>query len=76
VRILGVCGLRRNYIMMRVIELGGILEGEVTICPMAVSSHPSSVWIATLHWIVSQLFKPVPGSMLDCVDEEKMRDAM
>jgi len=61
VRILGVCGLGRNYVMMRVIELGGILEGEVTIWRMAVSSCPSSVWIATLHWIVSWLFKPDPS---------------
>ena len=43
---------------------------------MAVSSHPSSVWIATLHWIVSRLFKPVLGSMLDFADEEKMEDSM
>ena len=76
VRILGVCGLGRNYVMMRVIELGGILEGEVTIRRMAVSSHPSSVWIATLHWIASRLFKPVLGSMLDFADEEKMEDSM
>ena len=76
VRILGVCGLGKNYVMMRVIELGGILQGEVTIRRMAVSSHPSSVWIATLHWIVSRLFKPVLGSMLDFADEEKMEDSM
>ena len=76
VRILGVCGLGRNYVMMRVIELGGILEGEVTIRRMAASSPPSSVWIATLHWIVSQLFKPVLGSMLDFADQEKMEDSM
>jgi hypothetical protein len=62
--------------MMRVIELGGILEGEVTIWRMVVSSCPSSVWIATLHWIVSWLFKPVLGSMLYFVDEEKMEDSM
>ena len=76
VRILGVCGLGRNYVMMRVIELGGILEGEVMIRRMAVSSHPSSLWLATLHWIVSQLFKPVLGSMLDFADEEKMEDSI
>jgi hypothetical protein len=76
VRILGVCGLGRNYVMMKVIELGGILQGEVSIQRMAVSSRPSSVWIATLHWIVSRLFKPVLGSMLDFADEEKMEDSM
>ena len=76
VRILGVCGLGRNYIMMKVIELGGILEREVTIQRMAVSSPPSSVWITTLHWIVLPLFKPVLGSMLDFVDEEKMEDSI
>ena len=75
-RILGVCGLGKKYIMMRVIELGGILEGEVMIQRMAVSSHPSLVWITTLHWIISQLFKPVLGSMLDFVDEDKMGDGM
>ena len=75
-RILGVCGLGKNYVMMRVIELGGILEGEVMIRRMAVSSHPSSLWLATLHWIVSQLFKPVLGSMLDFADKEKMEDSM
>jgi hypothetical protein len=76
VRILGVCGLGRSYIMMRVIELGGILEGEVMIQRMVISSHPSLIWITTLHWIVAWLFKPVLGSMLDFVDKEKMGDSM
>ena len=74
VRILGVCGVGRNYVMIKVIELGESREREVPTRRMAVSSPPSSVWIATLHWIVSQLFKPVLGSMLDFADEEKMED--
>ena len=50
-------------------RVGGILEGEVTIQRIAVSSPPSSVWVTTLHWIVSWLFKPVLGLMLDFVDK-------
>ena len=62
--------------MMRVIELGGILEGEVMIRRMAVSSCPSSVWITTIHWIVLWLFKPVLGLMLDFADKEKKGDSI
>jgi hypothetical protein len=35
-----------------------------------------SVWITTLHWIVSWLFKPVLESMPDFADKEKMGDDM
>jgi hypothetical protein len=62
--------------MMKVIESGGILEGEVTIQRMVVSSPLTSTWIATVHWIISRLFKPVLGSMRDFADEEKIGDSM
>ena len=72
-KVLGVCGLGRNYVMMRVQELGGILEGETAIQRMVVSSPPTSLWLVLLQLFVSRLFKPVLGSMNDFVDEDRVR---
>ena len=72
-RVLGVCGLGKNYIMMKVQELGGILEGETVIQRMVVSSPPTSLWLVLLQLFVSHLFKPVLGSMIDFVDEDRVR---
>jgi hypothetical protein len=36
VKVLGVCGVGRNYFKMRVEELGDILEGEVAVHQMIV----------------------------------------
>src|ERR1700729_4228748 len=40
-RILGVCGVGRNFFMLRVKELGGFLDGEVTVQRMVVLFPPS-----------------------------------
>ena len=69
-RVLGVRGLGRNYVMMRVQELGGILEGETVIQRMVVSSPPTSLWLVLLQIFVSCLFKPILGLMMDFVDED------
>ena len=37
VKVLGICGVGRNYFKMRVEELGDILEGEVAVHQMIVS---------------------------------------
>ena len=71
-RVLGVCGLGRNYVMMRVQELGGILEGETVIQRMVVSSPPTSHWLVLLQIFVSRLFKPILGSMMDFVDDNRI----
>src|ERR1700676_771670 len=71
-RVLGVCGLGKNYVMMKVQELGGILEGETVIQRMVVSSSPTSLWLVLLQVFVSRLFKPILGSMIDFVDEDRI----
>src|ERR1700683_4295743 len=71
-RVLGVCGLGRNYVMMRVQELGGILEGETVIQRMVVSSPPTLLWLVLLQVFVSRLFKPILGLMLDFVHEDRI----
>ena len=71
-RVLGVCGLGRNYVMMRVQELGGILEGETVIQRMVVSSPPTLLWLVLLQIFVSRLFKPILGLMLDFMDEDRI----
>jgi hypothetical protein len=68
----GLCGLGKNFIMMRIVETGGYLEGEVRICRMVVSARPSSPWIQCLHTVSSRLFKPFLNSMSDFVDEAAM----
>ena len=40
-RILGVCGVGRNFFILRVKELGGSLDGEVAVQRMVVSFPPS-----------------------------------
>ena len=71
-RVLGVRGLGRNYVMMRVQELGGILEGETVIQRMVVSSPPTSLWLVLHQVFVSRLFGPILGSMKDFVEEERI----
>ena len=58
--------------MMRVQELGGILEGEIIIQRMVVSSPPTSPWLVLLQIFVSHLFKPILGSMMVFVDEDRI----
>ena len=58
--------------MMRVQELGGILEGETVIQRMVVSSPPTSLWLVLLQVFVSHLFGPIFGSMKDFVDEDRI----
>src|SRR6202453_5347369 len=71
-RVLGVCGLGKNYVMMKVQELGGILEGETVIQRMVISSPPTSLWLVLLQVFVSRLFRPILGSMKDFVDEDRI----
>ena len=71
-RVLGVCGLGRNYVMMRVQELGGILEGETVIQRMVIFSPPTLLWLVLLQIFVSCLFKPILGSMMDFVDDNRI----
>ena len=71
-RVLGVCGLGRNYVMMRVQELGGILEGEIIIQRMVISSPPTLLWLVLLQIFVSHLLQPILGFMMDFVNEDRI----
>jgi hypothetical protein len=69
-RVMGICGMGRNYIMMRMIELGCSLRGELWISRMVVSSPPTSAWIALLRLFITRFFKPILRSMSDFIDKE------
>jgi hypothetical protein len=74
-RVMGICGLGKNYVMMRMNEMATILDGEVRICRMVVSSPPTSAWISLLQSFIVRFFKPVLKSMRDFVDEERLEGA-
>ena len=70
-RILGVCGVGRNFFMLRVKELGGSLDGEVAVQRMVVSFPPSGDFQLSLFQRLAMRFlKPFLGSMADFVDLE------
>ena len=50
-KVIGVCGVGRNYFKMRVEELGDILEGEVVICRMIVLFTPTMFQLSFLQCI-------------------------
>ena len=50
-KVLGVCGVGRNYFKMRLEELGDILEGEVVIHRMIVSFSPTMFQLSFLQCI-------------------------
>jgi hypothetical protein len=56
VKVLGVCGVGRNYFKMRLEELGDILEGEVAICWMIVSFSPTMFQLSLLQHIKQRVF--------------------
>ena len=65
VRILGVCGVGRNYFKMRLEELRDILEGEVAICQMIVSFSPTMFQLSFLQRIKQRVFGRFLKSMRD-----------
>src|SRR5882672_2379107 len=56
VKVLGVCGVGRNYFKMRLEELGDILEGEVAIHQMIMSFTPTMFWLSLLQCIKQCVF--------------------
>src|SRR6202046_5338885 len=75
--ILGVCGVGRNFFMLRVKELGGSLDGEVAVQRMVVSSPPSGDFQLSLFQRLAMRFlKPLLGSMADFVDLEGVKADM
>jgi hypothetical protein len=50
-RVLGFGGIGKNYVMMKLEELGRNLEGEASIRRMVVSARPNETWLAALHFI-------------------------
>lgn len=71
-RVMGICGLGRNYVMMRINELGNSFHGALRISRMVVSSPPTSAWISLLQSFVARFFKPVLKPMLSYIDEERV----
>ena len=65
VKVLGVCGVGRNYFKMRLEELGGILEGEVAIRRMIVSFSPTMFQLSILQRIKQRIFGRFLKSMRD-----------
>ena len=75
--ILGVCGVERNFFMLRVKELGGSLDGEVVIQRMVVSSPPTGDFqLSLFQHFAMHLLKPFLGSMADFVDLEQVKADM
>src|SRR6202042_2355826 len=75
--ILGVCGVGRNFFMLRVKELGGSLDGEVVIQRMVVSFSPTGDFRLSLFQCFTMRFlKPFLGSMADFADLERVKTDM
>ena len=70
VKVLGVCGVGRNYFKMRLEELGGILEGEVAIRRMIVSFSPTMFQLSFLQRFKQRVFGRFLKSMRDFSKEE------
>jgi hypothetical protein len=75
-RVLGFGGIEKNYVMMRMEELGRNLEGEAPICHMIISAHPNETWLVALHFVGSFFFKRFLGSMKDFMDEDRTPNEM
>jgi hypothetical protein len=75
-RVLGFGGFGKNYVMMKLEELGRNLEGEAPIRRMVVSARPNEPWLAALHFIGSFFFKKFLGSMKDFMDEDRSPDEL
>src|SRR6202451_580767 len=76
-RILGVCGVGRNFFMLRVKGLGGSLDGEVAIQIMVVLFPPTGDFQLSLFQPFAMRFlKPFLGSMADFADLERVKADM
>jgi hypothetical protein len=73
-RVLGLGGIGKNYVMMKLEEFGRNLEGEAPIHRMVVSAHPTKTWIVALHFLGSFFFKRFLGLMKDFMDEDRTPD--
>jgi hypothetical protein len=74
--VLGFGGIGKNYVMMKLEELGRNLEGEAPICRMVVSACPTETWIVALHFLGSFFLKRFLGLMKDFLDEDRTLDEM
>jgi hypothetical protein len=68
--VLGFGGIGKNYVIMKMKELGRNLEGEAPILHMVVSACATETWLAVLHFFGSFLFKRFLGSMTDFMRTE------
>jgi len=67
-KVLGVCGVRKNYFMMGIKDLGRVSEDEVLIRRMVVSFPPTDFSISMFYRIQARFLKPFLKSMVDFVD--------
>jgi len=67
-KVLGVCGVGKNYFMMGINDLGMVSEGEVLIRRMVVSFPPTDFSIPLFYRIQARFFKPFLKSMIDFID--------
>ena len=66
----------KNYVMMKLEELGRNCEGVAPILHMVVSARPNETWLVILQFLGSFLFKRFLGSMKDFMDEDRTPDGM
>jgi hypothetical protein len=75
--ILEVCGVGKDFFMLRVKELGGSLGGEVAIERVVVSSPPTGdFWLSLFQHFAMCFLKPLLGSMPNFVDLERVKTDM
>ena len=67
-KVLGVCGVGKNYFMMGIKDLGRVSEGEVFIQRMVVSFPPTDFSISMFYRFQARFLKPFLKSMMDFVD--------
>jgi hypothetical protein len=74
--VLGFGGIGKNYMMMKMEELGRNLEGKAPITHMVISACPTKTWLVALHFVGLFFFKRFLGSMKDFMDEDRTLDKM
>jgi len=74
-RVLGVCGVGKNYFMMGIKDLGRVSEGEVLIRRMVVSFRPTNFSIPMFYRIQARFLKPFLKSMMDFVDTTRIKNS-
>jgi hypothetical protein len=67
-KVLGVCGVGKNYFMMGIKDLGMVSEGGVLIRRMVVSFPPTDFSIPIFYRIQARFLKPFLKSMMDFMD--------